>query len=149
MRKFQVLAIILAFQCLDGTTLAAINVPKPQVFTSHKDVYQTGAGEQVLMILHLPKDAGPAFVEIYNRTKIEISLLQFTLTALGHEGELEFDDLPPGWSAVKEVQLASLRELEIRNPKAFNVNADEISPRLVIHQIQRVSKGPKVGKRKV
>jgi hypothetical protein len=128
---------------------APIAVPQPKVFTSHQDVYNSGSGEHILMILHLPKDSGPAFVEIYNRTKQEISLFQFTVTALGHEGELDFDDLPAGWSAVKEVRLSSVRELAIRNPKAFNANADEITPRLVIHQITAAGKNPKIGKRKI
>lgn len=128
---------------------APIAVPQPKVFTSHKDVYNSGSSEHVLMILHLPKESGAAFVEVYNRTKQEISLFQFNLTALGHEGELVFDDLPAGWSAVKEVQLSGLRELAIRNPKAFNANADEISPRLVIHHVTALGKMPKIGKRKI
>jgi hypothetical protein len=128
---------------------APIVVPQPKVFSSHKDVYQSGSGEHVLMILHLPKDSGAAFVEVYNRSKQEISLFQFSLTALGHEGDLVFDDLPAGWSAVKEVQLSSLRELAIRDVKAYNVNADEVTPRLVIHQITTLGKMPKIGKRKI
>jgi hypothetical protein len=128
---------------------APIKVPQAKVFTTHKDVYNSGSGEHVLMILHLPKESGTAFVEIYNRTKEEISLFQFTLTALGHEGELDFDDLPAGWSAVKEVRLSSLRELTIRKPKAFNANADEITPRLVIHHITAFGKNPKIGKRQI
>jgi len=128
---------------------APIAVSQAKVFASHKDVYNSGSGEHVLMILHLPKESGPAFVEVYNRTKQEISLFQFTLTALGHEGDLDFDDLPAGWSAVKEVQLSSLRELAIRNAKAFNANADEISPKLLIHQVTTLGKMPKLGKRKI
>ncbi|WP_141734772.1 hypothetical protein [Oligoflexus tunisiensis] len=128
---------------------APIAIPEPKIFASLKDVYNSGSGEHVLMILHLPKESGAAFVEIYNRTQKEISLFRFTLAALGHEGELDFDDLPAGWSAVKEVQLTSLRELAIRNPKAFNANADEITPRLVIHHVTTVGKKPKLGKRKI
>lgn len=128
---------------------AAPIVPAPRIFTSLKDVYNAGAGEHVLVILHLPKESGSAFVEVYNRTKQEIGLCQLTLSALGHEGELEFDDLPAGWSAVKEVRLTSLRELAIRHPKIFNANADEITPRLVIHHIIAPGQTPKPGKRKL
>ncbi len=149
MQKLIVLWMGLVLGPMAAAHAAPMSVPESKVFPSHKDVYNSGSSEHVLMILHLPKESGTAFVEVYNRTKQEISLFQFSLTALGHEGELVFDDLPSGWSAVKEVQLSSLRELAIRNPKAFNVNADEISPRLVIHHVTAFGKMPKIGKRKI
>lgn len=149
MQKLIVLLMGLVLGPVAAVHAAPIAVPEPKVFSSHKDVYNSGSSEHVLMILHLPKESGTAFVEVYNRTKQEISLLQFSLAALGHEGELVFDDLPAGWSAVKEVQLSSLRELALRNPKAFNANADEISPRLVIHHVTALGKMPKIGKRKM
>jgi|GEM_PF-6029319 len=128
---------------------AGLVVPSSKVFKSHNDVYNSTPGEQLLMILHMPKESGSVFIEVYNRTKEEMSLFQFTLSSLGHEGDLEFDDLPPGWSAVKEVRLSSLRELAIRNAKAYNKNADEIQPRLVLHQIEQGSKPLKIGKHKI
>ncbi|MDQ3235042.1 MAG: hypothetical protein M3Q07_24805 [Pseudobdellovibrionaceae bacterium] len=149
MQKLIVILMGLVLGPVAAAHAAPIAVPVAKVFTSHKDVYNTGGGEHVLMILHLPKESGSAFVEIYNRTKQEISLFQFSLTALGHEGDLVFDDLPAGWSAVKEVQLSSLRELAIRNPKAFNANADEIFPHLLIHHVTALGKTPKIGKRKI
>lgn len=124
-------------------------IPPVQVFRSLKDVYTSAQTPSLLMILHVPKRAGSMYVEIYNRTSQEISLLQFSVSALGHDGELEFDDLPPGWSAVKEVQLSSLRELAIRNARAFNADADEIMPRLEIHQIEAGATAFKIGKRRI
>lgn len=140
------LALVVQAQVL---TAAPIAVPVMQNFTVLKDVYKSSAQQHVLVILHLPKDSGRAYIELYNRTKEDISLFQFTLVALGHEGELMYDDLPAGWSAVQEVQLSSLRELEIRKPKAYNANADEITPRLVIHRITTESALPRVGKRRI
>jgi hypothetical protein len=124
-------------------------VPSSKVFNSQREVYNSTPGEQLLMILHVPKESGPVFIEVFNRTKEEMSLFQFTLSSLGHEGELVFDDLPPGWSAVKEVRLGSLRELAIRNAKAYNKNADEIQPRLVLHQIEQGNRPLKTGKHKI
>jgi hypothetical protein len=149
MQKLIVMLMGLGLGPMAAAHAAPIAIPEPKVFASHKDVYNSGSSEHVLMILHLPKDSGTAFVEIYNRTKQEISLFRFTLTALGHEGELDFDDLPAGWSAVKEVRLTSLRELAISNLKAYNANADEITPKLVIHHITTLGQKPKLGKRKI
>jgi hypothetical protein len=128
---------------------AAIVVPQPRIFPSIKNAYNSIPQQHVLMVLHMPPGSGKAFVEIHNRTRQEISLLQFTLTAMGQKGDLDFDDLPPGWSAVKEVKLSTLRELAIRNVKAFNSNADEISPRLVIHMVKSLGGVQSVGKRKL
>jgi hypothetical protein len=149
MQKLIALMMGLVLGPMAAAHAAPVAVPQPKVFSSHQDVYKSGSGEHVLMILHLPKESGAAFVEVYNRTKQEISLFQFSLTAMGHEGDLDFDDLPAGWSAVKEVQLSSIRELAIRNVKAFNANADEITPRLVIHQVTALGKMLKIGKRKI
>jgi hypothetical protein len=149
MQKLIVFVMGLVLGSMAAVHAAPMSVPQAKVFSSHKNVYDSGAGEHVLIILHLPKESGAAFVEVYNRTKREISLFQFTLTAMGHEGDLDFDDLPAGWSAVKEVKLSSLRELAIRNPKAFNDNADEIAPRLVIHHVNIFGAMPKIGKRKL
>ncbi len=128
---------------------AGLTIPAAKIHRSHKDVYSSSAGPQLLLILHVPKEAGSVYIELHNRTAEEISFFGFTLSALGHEGELEFDDLPAGWSSMKEVKVSSLRELAIRNARAFNQNADEITPRLVIHQVEWLGTPPKTGRHKI
>jgi hypothetical protein len=126
-----------------------MKVPKAIRFRDMKSVYQSSLSDpHVLMILHLPSGGkGEVFLEVYNRTKTEIGIFQFTLVALGHEGEIEFEDLPAGWSAVKSIQLSNLKELRIRTPRAFDREANEIAPPLLIHVIDQVGQKLQVGKR--
>jgi len=126
-----------------------IRVPPIKMIRNLSQAYHSGAGPHILILLHVPKDKGGAFVEVYNRTSVEISLFRFTLTALGHEGELEFEGLPAGWSAVKQVKFDSIRELAIRNPRAIDKDANDITPRLEIHQTQMLVSNMTTGMRKV
>ena len=126
-----------------------IKIPKAIRFKDMKAVYQSSLSEpHILMIMHLPVGGkGEVFLEVYNRTKTEIGIFQFTLVALGHEGEIEFEDLPAGWSAVKSVQLSSLKELRVRTPRAFDREANDIAPPLLIHVIDQAGQKLQVGKR--
>ncbi len=125
-----------------------IKIPKAVRFRDMKAVYQSSLSEpHILMILHLPVGGkGEVFIEVYNRTKTELGIFQFTLVALGHEGELEFEDLPAGWSAVKSVKLSSLKELRVRTPRAFDREANDVAPPLLIHVIDQVGQKLQVGK---
>lgn len=124
----------------------SISLPPIRIFRSHQSVYRSPSRPHLLIILHVPKEKGPAFVELYNKTKEDLGIFKVSLSALGDEGEIDFDDLPKGWSAVKEVKLSSLWELAFRNARAFNQNADEIYPEVLIHQVEWTGNKPKVGK---
>lgn len=125
-----------------------IQIPSVKVFNKLSDVYKPVPGQHILLVMHLPPESGEAFLEVFNHTQSELSLLQFSLSTMGMDGELEYEDLPPGWSAVKIVKLTSLRELLIRNAHAFDKNADEVAPRLVIYQTQLGSNKPQLGTHK-
>ncbi|EFX60191.1 hypothetical protein DAPPUDRAFT_278859, partial [Daphnia pulex] len=103
----------------------AIKVPKHKVVKNIKDAYQSISEPHLLLILHLPKEGGAGFIELHNRSDKDLALFQFTIEALGQIGELEFEELPSGWSAVKEVRMSTLRELEIRKPRAFDTDAND------------------------
>lgn len=126
-----------------------MKVPAIKV-VSLKDAYTaTSTQPHLLLILHLPRAGGAGYIEVHNKTKQDLAIFQFTLHALGHEGELEFEELPAGWSAVKEVKLTSLRELEVRTPRAYDKDATEIVPQLVIHRVDLMTQKLEIGKRKV
>ena len=57
-----------------------IKVPKAIRIQDIKQVYQSPTTEpHVLMVLHLPQSSGEIFIEVYNRTKTELGIFQFTL----------------------------------------------------------------------
>ncbi len=126
-----------------------IKVPPIKFFKNLNESYNSGSQPHLLMILHLSQATGAGFIEVHNKTKQDLAIFQFTIHALGHEGELEFEELPAGWSAVKEVKLSSLRELEIRTPRAYDKDATEISPQLIIHRTDLGSEKLEVGKKKI
>ena len=126
-----------------------IKVPKAERFRDMKTVYQSSTqAPHILMILHLPPGGqGEVFIEVYNRTKTQLGIFQFTLAALGDEGEIEFEDLPAGWSAVKSVKLSSLKELRIRTPRAIDKDANDVAPQLLVHVIDQTGQKFQIGKR--
>lgn len=129
----------------------AIKVPKPKFFKGLKDAYQSKKEPHLLLIMHLPKEGaqGAGFIELYNRTGKDLALFQFTIEALGQVGEIEFEELPSGWSAAKEVRMSTLRELEIRKPRAYDAEANEVYPELIIHQTELSSEKPELSKKKI
>lgn len=125
-----------------------IQVPPFKYIKDLKNAYASSSQPHLLLILHLPPQGGAGFIEVHNRTKKDLAIFQFTLHALGHEGELEFEELPAGWSAVKEVKLSNLRELEVRTPRAYDKDASEIAPQLIVHRVDLIGQKLEVGKRK-
>lgn len=127
----------------------AIKVPRPKFFKSLKDAYVSKKEPHLLMILHLPKAGGTGFIELYNRTGKDLALFQFSIEALGQVGEIEFEELPSSWSAAKEVKMATLRELEIRTPRAYDADANDVYPELIIHQTDLTTQKPELSKKKI
>lgn len=111
----------------------AIKVPPFKKITSLQQIYKTDGTPQILLVMHLPKGKGKGFMEVYNHTGRNISVFQFSLYSVGETGDLSFEDIPKGWSSVKEANLSNLNELTVIQPRAIDDKAVEFYPKLVIH----------------
>jgi hypothetical protein len=111
----------------------SIKIAPLQAYTSLKDIYKSDGTPQVLMVMHFPKGAGTTFIELHNLTKRNISIFQFSVHSVGQVGDLSFEDLPAGWSGVKETNMTNIRELTIIQPRAIDDHAVEFFPKLVVH----------------
>jgi len=112
---------------------SAIRVPPLKPVQNLRDIYKTDGTPQVLMVIHFPKGPGNTFIELYNHTKRNISIFQFSLHSVGQSGDLSFEDLPAGWSGVKETAMNNIREFTVIQPRAIDDNAVEFYPKLVVH----------------
>lgn len=113
----------------------SITVPPLTSFSTLKNIYKSDGSPQVLMVIHFPKEGSKesTFIELHNLTKRNISIFQFSIHSVGQIGDLSFEDLPAGWSGVKETTMTNLRELTIIQPRAIDDQAMEFYPKLVIH----------------
>lgn len=117
-----------------------IAVPKPVEIKDLKKIYKTDGTPQVLLVMHLPKGPGKAFIEAYNHTGRNISIFQFSIHSVTETGDLSFEDILAGWSAVKEARFSNLNELTIIQPRAIDDKATEFYPKLVVHyEIGKIS----------
>lgn len=110
-----------------------IKVPAFKNIQDLKRIYKTDGTPQLLLVMHLPKGPGKAFLEVYNHTGRNISIFQFSLHSVGQTGDLVFEDLLAGWSGVKDTTLSNINELTIIQPRVIDDKAVEFYPKLVIH----------------
>lgn len=130
--------LLLAFLFLfaSGPLFAAdpeIKVPAFKNIQDLKRIYKTDGTPQLLLVMHLPKGPGKAFLEVYNHTGRNISIFQFSVHSVGQTGDLVFEDLLAGWSGVKDTTLSNINELTIIQPRVIDDKAVEFYPKLVIH----------------
>ncbi len=122
-----ILSCILAFFSSSAWAGESIAVPPMKEFHDLKQIYKTDGTPQVLLVLHLPKGPGKAFIEVYNHTGRNLAIFQFSLHSVGQIGDLSFEDIPAGWSGVKETGLNNIRELTIISPRAIDDKANEFN----------------------
>ncbi len=111
----------------------SIKVPPLTFVPNLKQIYKSDGSPQILMLIHFPKGPGNTFIELHNLTKRNLSIFQFSIHSVGQSGDLSFEDLPSGWSGVKETNMSNIREFTIIQPRAIDDKAVEFYPRLVIH----------------
>lgn len=122
---------------------ASIKVPTPKNIQNLREIYKTDGTPQLLLVLHLPRGPGKAFIEAYNHTGRNISVFQFSLHTVGQIGDLSFEDIPDGWSGVKDTNLSNINELTVISPRAIDDQAVEFYPKLTIHyEIGKLSARP-------
>ncbi|RZA25063.1 MAG: hypothetical protein EOP10_08015 [Proteobacteria bacterium] len=145
--KSIILGFILAFFSSSAWSAESISVPPMKQFQDLKKIYKTDGTPQILLVLHLPNGPGKAFIEVYNHTGRNLGIFQFSVHSVGQIGDLSFEDIPSGWSGVKETGLSNIRELTIISPRAIDDKANEFNPKLVIHyeigKIKKFSGGTK------
>ncbi len=134
----RMLALFFGLFLMSAAALAAegdpkISVPEPILKTRLKDLYKNDGTPQVLLVVHLPKDSGHTFYEVYNLTGRKLSVFQFSVWSVGNVGDISFEDVDAGWSAVKELKMNNTREFQIYEPRAVDGHADEFYPKFVIH----------------
>jgi hypothetical protein len=89
------------------------------------------------LIVQLKRPAqlpGNLEIKIDNQTRRNLGLVTLTVSVLGAQGELSFEEVKAASTAKKQVSVPSIKELTVRDVVVIDEQAKRLHPRIDIRQ---------------